>query len=62
MYGGAVIDQRAFDRLALAIDRAKATPSISIPVGGGYDDGEGYFVDPTVLLGEDPGDDAFCTE
>jgi len=61
-YGGAVIDQRAFDRNAAAIDRAKATSSITIPAGGTYDDSEGYFVSPTVLLGDDPSDEAFTTE
>ncbi len=61
-YGGAVIDQRAFDRNAAAIDRAKATPGITIPAGGTYDDSEGYFVAPTVLLGDDPTDEAFTTE
>jgi 1-pyrroline-5-carboxylate dehydrogenase len=61
-YGGAVIDQRAFDRNAAAIDRAKATSSITIPTGGTYDDSEGYFVSPTVLLGDDPSDEAFTTE
>jgi 1-pyrroline-5-carboxylate dehydrogenase len=61
-YGGAVIDQRAFDRNAAAIDRAKATSGIDIATGGSYDDSEGFFVQPTVLLGEDPADDAFCTE
>jgi 1-pyrroline-5-carboxylate dehydrogenase len=61
-YGGAVIDQRAFDRNAAAIDRAKATSSITIPTGGTYDDSEGYFVSPTILLGDDPSDEAFSTE
>src|SRR6478736_749465 len=61
-FGGAVIDQRAFDRNAAALDRAKATDSLTIAVGGGYDDAEGFFIDPTVLLGEDPSDAAFSTE
>ncbi len=61
-FGGAVIDQRAFDRNAAAIDRAKATSSIDIAAGGSYDDSEGYFVQPTVLLGTDPSDEAFSTE
>ena len=61
-YGGAVIDQRAFDRNVAAIERAKATSSITIPVGGTYDDREGFFVQPTVLLGDDPSDEAFSTE
>jgi len=61
-YGGAVIDQRSFDRNAAAIDRAKATSSIDIAAGGSYDDSEGFFIQPTVLLGTDPSDEAFCTE
>jgi 1-pyrroline-5-carboxylate dehydrogenase len=61
-YGGAVIDRRSFDRNAAAIDRAKATSSIDIAVGGTYDDREGYFIAPTVLLGTDPSDEAFRTE
>jgi 1-pyrroline-5-carboxylate dehydrogenase len=61
-FGGAVIDQRAFDRNAAALDRAKATDSLTIAAGGAYDDSEGFFVQPTVLLGEDPTDEAFRIE
>ncbi len=59
---GAVIDRRAFDRNAAAIDRAKNTGSITVAAGGTYDDSEGYFIAPTLLLGEDPADDAFRIE
>ncbi|MBV6756765.1 L-glutamate gamma-semialdehyde dehydrogenase [Rhodococcus opacus] len=61
-FGGAVIDKRAFDRNAAALARAKATPSLTIAAGGHVDDSVGYFVDPTVLLGDDPTDEAFRTE
>ncbi|CCH78869.1 Putative Delta-1-pyrroline-5-carboxylate dehydrogenase (rocA) [Nostocoides japonicum T1-X7] len=61
-FGGAVIDQRSFDRNAAAIERAKATDSITVVAGGSCDDSEGFFVDPTVLLGTDPTDEAFRTE
>lgn len=61
-FGGAVIDQKAFDRNAAALRRAEATDGISIVAGGTFDDSEGFFVDPTVLIGADPTDDAFCTE
>ena len=57
-----MIDQRAFDRNAAALDRAKATDSLTIAAGGTYDDSEGFFIDPTVLLGDDPTDEAFSTE
>ena len=42
--------------------RANAIPSLTIVAGGGADDREGYFVAPTILLGDDPTDDAFRTE
>ncbi|WP_067540161.1 L-glutamate gamma-semialdehyde dehydrogenase [Nocardia crassostreae] len=59
---GAVIDRHAFERNAEAIARAKATPGLTIAAGGSVDDSVGYFVDPTILLGEDPADEAFRTE
>ncbi|WP_432496976.1 L-glutamate gamma-semialdehyde dehydrogenase [Kineococcus gypseus] len=61
-FGGAVIDARAFAKNAAAIERARATAGIEVAAGGTYDDSEGFFVRPTVLLGEDPGDEAFRTE
>jgi 1-pyrroline-5-carboxylate dehydrogenase len=59
---GAVIDDRAFGRLSKALDRAQGTDSISVLAGGTYDDSEGYFVRPTVLVGTDPTDEIFTTE
>jgi len=35
---------------------------VTVAAGGEYDDSEGYFVRPTVLLSDDPGDESFCTE
>ncbi|MEK6438487.1 L-glutamate gamma-semialdehyde dehydrogenase [Pseudonocardia sp. T1-2H] len=61
-FGGAVIDARAFDRHRAALDRAKNTDSLEVLVGGGCDDSVGWFVDPTVLVGTDPLDEAFTTE
>ncbi|MGW5726590.1 L-glutamate gamma-semialdehyde dehydrogenase [Nocardia beijingensis] len=61
-FGGALIDRRAFDKNADAIARAKATPGLTIVTGGHADDSVGYFVEPTVLLGDDPADEAFRTE
>ncbi|OBA36904.1 L-glutamate gamma-semialdehyde dehydrogenase [Gordonia sp. 852002-51296_SCH5728562-b] len=61
-FGGAVIDRRAFDKQVAAIDRAKTVASMTVAVGGQCDDSEGYFVRPTVLLGDDPTDEAFSTE
>ncbi len=61
-YGGAVIDERSFAKNVAAIERAKSSANITIAAGGEYDDSEGYFVRPTVLLSEDPADEAFSTE
>jgi 1-pyrroline-5-carboxylate dehydrogenase len=61
-FGGALIDARAFGRVRTALDRAKNAASLDVLVGGGSDDAEGWFVDPTVLVGTDPGDEAFTTE
>lgn len=61
-FGGALIDQRAFAKNVTAIERAKSASHVTIAVGGEYDDSEGYFVRPTVLLSDDPTDEAFGTE
>ena len=61
-YGGALIDGRAFAKNVAAIERAKSAPGVTIAVGGEYDDSEGYFVRPTVLLSDDPTDEAFGDE
>jgi 1-pyrroline-5-carboxylate dehydrogenase len=61
-FGGALIDQRAFAKNVNAIERAKGCAGVTIAVGGEYDESEGYFVRPTVLLSDDPTDEAFATE
>ncbi|KRE43656.1 L-glutamate gamma-semialdehyde dehydrogenase [Knoellia sp. Soil729] len=59
---GAVIDDRAFAKHKNAIDRAQAAGNIDIIAGGTYDDSEGWFVRPTIMVGEDPHDEIFTTE
>jgi len=61
-YGGALIDERSFTKNVNAIERAKSASGVTIAVGGEYDDSEGYFVRPTVLLSDDPTDEAFREE
>ncbi len=61
-FGGALIDDRAFTKNVKAIERAKGAAGVTVAVGGEYDDSEGYFVRPTVLLSDDPGDESFSTE
>ena len=61
-FGGAVIDRRAFDRLADVVRRAADDPALEVLAGGSADDSTGYFVDPTVLVTRDPGHDVLRTE
>ena len=51
---GAVIDKSSFATQKAAIDEARATKGAEIVVGGGTDDSEGWFVEPTVIATEDP--------
>jgi 1-pyrroline-5-carboxylate dehydrogenase len=59
---GAVIDRRAFDRLAGVLDRIASDSTVSVLTGGTTDDSVGYFVSPTILLGTDPTHEVFTTE
>ena len=59
---GAVIDERAFRKHESAIARARETPGLEIAAGGQTDDSIGWFVRPTVIVGEDPTDEIFTTE
>jgi 1-pyrroline-5-carboxylate dehydrogenase len=61
-FTGAVIDRRAFDRLDGVLERAANDPSLEVLAGGGVDDSEGYFVEPTLVVGSDPEHDVFRTE
>ncbi|MBF6355318.1 L-glutamate gamma-semialdehyde dehydrogenase [Nocardia higoensis] len=60
-FGGALIDQRAYDKNVAALARARDA-GLTVAVGGGHDDAQGWFVDPTVLLCDDPADEALRTE
>jgi 1-pyrroline-5-carboxylate dehydrogenase len=59
---GAVIDERAYAKHVTAIERARATASTDVIAGGTHDDAEGWFVRPTIVLGDDPADEVFTTE
>ncbi len=50
----AVIDEKSFDKLARVIDEARENPVVEIIAGGNYDKSKGYFIEPTVLLTQDP--------
>ncbi|WP_055445106.1 L-glutamate gamma-semialdehyde dehydrogenase [Lacinutrix himadriensis] len=58
----AVIHEGSFDKLAKYIDQAKADKDANIIVGGGYDKSKGYFIEPTVIVAEDPKYTTMCDE
>jgi 1-pyrroline-5-carboxylate dehydrogenase len=53
---GAVIDARSFAKLKEAIDEAKQRKGgrVDEVLGGEYDDSEGYFIRPTVIVAREP--------
>jgi len=59
---GAVIDEAAFKNISGYIDYAKDNPDLEILVGGGCDDSEGYFIEPTIVLAKDPKSRLMCEE
>jgi 1-pyrroline-5-carboxylate dehydrogenase len=50
----AVIHKGAFDRLKNAIEQVRKDKEAEIIAGGGYDDSEGYFIQPTVVRTTNP--------
>ncbi|MGD9344944.1 MAG: L-glutamate gamma-semialdehyde dehydrogenase [Candidatus Aminicenantes bacterium] len=50
----AVIDKAAFDNIVEYIEYAKNSQTAEIIFGGTYDDSEGYFIQPTVVVVTDP--------
>jgi 1-pyrroline-5-carboxylate dehydrogenase len=62
LFLGAVIDQRSFDRLTGVLDRVRAEEGVDILAGGTADDGEGFFVRPTLIQADNPHHEVFTTE
>ncbi len=58
---GAVIDGAAFRRHREAIERARAD-GLEVLAGGHTDDTDGWFVEPTVLVTDDPRSDTMVRE
>jgi 1-pyrroline-5-carboxylate dehydrogenase len=58
----AVIDKRAFDKIAGYIDYIKTQPDAEIIAGGNYDGSKGYFIEPTVVVTTNPKFRTMCEE
>ena len=50
----AVIDRRAFRRIEAHLSTAKRDPCVSVLAGATCRDGEGWFIEPTLLQVEEP--------
>jgi len=50
----AIIDEAAFKSIAAYIDYAKDSSDCEILCGGQYDDSEGYYIKPTIVVTTDP--------
>ena len=61
-YINAVIDETSFDKLAKYIDEAKNDPAVEVIAGGNYNKSTGYFIEPTVLVVQDPKATTMCEE
>ena len=59
---GAVIDRKAFDKIKDYIDEARTAPGVKVLSGGGAADGDGYFIEPTLLQVDDPKYRTMCEE
>jgi 1-pyrroline-5-carboxylate dehydrogenase len=58
----AVIDRRSFDKITSFITAARADSGVRVLAGGRADDGEGYFIEPTIVQVDDPGYRSMCEE
>lgn len=58
----AVIDEKAFNKIASYIDKAKSDKDVEVICGGGYDKTKGYFIEPTILLTTNPKYTTMCEE
>lgn len=58
----AVIDEKAFDKIASFIDFVPQRDDAEIIAGGKYDKSKGYFIEPTVILTTNPHFRTMCEE
>lgn len=59
---GAVIDETAFDTIRGYIERAKNSGQARIIAGGTCDKSKGWFIEPTLILTEDPQSESMVNE
>ncbi len=57
-----VIDEKSFDKISKYIDNAYDSDNAEVIMGGNYDKSKGYFIEPTVILTNDPNYITMCEE
>jgi hypothetical protein len=59
----AVIDEKAFDKIAAYIDGLKKDKkNVTLIAGGKYDKSVGWFIEPTIAVTKDPKSTTMCEE
>ena len=58
----AVIDEKAFDKIANYIEETKQSENAEVFAGGNCDKSKGYFIEPTIILTQDPYYKTMCEE
>ena len=58
----AVIDEKAFDKIANYIEETKRSENAEVFAGGNCDKSKGYFIEPTIILTQDPYYKTMCEE
>lgn len=58
----AVIDEKSFNKLASYIDQAKQDPDAEIIAGGTYDNTNGWYISPTVIVTKKSNYTTMCEE
>ncbi len=59
---GAVIDRKAFDKITGYIKHTEGKDGVEVIAGGTFDDGKGYFIDPTLVEVKDSSYQLMCEE
>ena len=57
-----VIDEKSFDKISNYIENVNDSDNAEVIMGGNYDKSKGYFIEPTVILTNDPNYITMCEE
>ena len=58
----AVIDEKAYDKITTYIEKAKVDKTVKIIAGGKHSKKKGFFIEPTIILAQDPKYVTMCEE